>query len=89
MAAMMATDPFSIEPIQSRAPALSKSDYKFIDERMRSGELFPRITDPVKKSNITERLLTTEELIPTLWTLLREVRYLKRLAKLLNSLLPP
>lgn len=85
----MATDPFSIESIQSRAPALSKSDYEFIDEGMRSGELLPQITDSAKRSSITERLLATEELIPSLWTLLREIRYLKKPAKLLNSLLPP
>jgi hypothetical protein len=83
----MATDPSSIESIQSRAPALSKSDFEFIQRNMR--HLFPGVTDPTRRANISERLLTTEELIPSLWTLISDIRYLKQPAKALNTLLPP
>jgi hypothetical protein len=84
---MMATDPFSIESIQSRAPALSKSDSDFIQKNMKA--LFPGVKDPKKREDILERLLTTEELIPSLWTLISDIRYLKQPAKILNMLLPP
>ena len=86
---MMATDPYSIKSIQSRAPALSKTDFEFIQEHMRSGELFPGVTDPTTRASISERLLTTEELIPSLWTLISDLRYLEQPAKILNTLLPP
>jgi hypothetical protein len=84
---MIATDPFSIESIQSRAPALSKSDSDFIQKNMKA--LFPGIKDLTKREDILERLLTTEELIPSLWTLISDIKYLKQPAKILNMLLPP
>jgi hypothetical protein len=86
---MRDADPSSIECIQSRAPGLSRSDFDFVEERMRSGELFPGITDPRRRSDLALRLLTTKELIPSLWTLICDIRYLKRPATVLNTLLPP
>jgi hypothetical protein len=86
---MRDADPSSIECIQSRAPGLSRSDFDFVEERMRSGELFPGITDPRRRSDLALRLLTTKELIPSLWTLICDIRYLKRPAMVLNTLLPP
>ena len=83
---MMNTDPFTIESIQSRAPALSKSDFEFIQENMDS--LFPAVTDPVRRADITQRLLATEEPIPNLYTLLKDIRYMKQPAAILGSLLP-
>jgi len=89
MAKLMQTDPFTIESLQSRAPALSKSDFEFVQENMAdSGELFPGITDPVTRADITQRLLTVEELIPSLYTLIKDIRYLKQPAELLTKLLP-
>ncbi|RDL36259.1 uncharacterized protein BP5553_06871 [Venustampulla echinocandica] len=88
MVTMMATDPFSIKSIQSRAPALSKSDYEFVEKQMRSQVLFPGVTDPGKRADITRRLLTTEELIPSLYTVIRDIRYLIEPARILGALLP-
>jgi hypothetical protein len=89
MLTMMNTDPFTIESIHSRAPALSRSDFEFIEENMRSREFFPQVTDPGIRDKITQRLLATEELIPSLYTLMSDIRYLKQPAKILNILLPP
>jgi hypothetical protein len=88
MVTMMATDPFSIESIQSRVPALSKSDFEFVQENMRSGDFFPGVTDLGKRVDITRRLLTTEELIPSLCTVIKDIRYLIGPAKILGNLLP-
>jgi hypothetical protein len=88
MVTMMATDPSSIESIQSRAPAFSKSDFEFIDEGMRSGELFPAVADPMTRANIASGLLSTEMPIQSLWTLLCDIRYLKNPARILKALLP-
>ena len=85
-AIMMNTDPFTIESIQSRAPALSKSDFEFIQENMDS--LFLAVTDPVRRADITQRLLAMEEPIPNLYTLLKDIRYMKQPAAILGSLLP-
>src|SRR5438876_10856989 len=90
MAIMMKTDPYTVGRIQSRAPALSKSDFEFIQEGMQAGgELFPEVSDPVRRAQITAHLLSTEEIIPSLWTLISDIRYVKQPAKILNTLLPP
>ncbi len=88
VAKMMQTDPFTIESLQSRAPALSKSDFEFVQNSMESKELFPGITDQVARDNITQCLLAFEELIPSLYTLIKDIRYLKQPAELLTKLLP-
>lgn len=84
----MQTDPFTIESLQSRAPALSKSDFEFVQNSMESKELFPGITDQVARDDITHCLLAFEELIPSLYTLIKDIRYLKQPAELLTKLLP-
>lgn len=89
MPTMMKTDPLTIESIQSTAPALSKSDFNLIQEHMRSGEFFAGVTDPSMRAKITQRLLASKELVPSLYTLISDIRYLKQPAKLLSALLPP
>jgi hypothetical protein len=44
---------------------------------MESKELFPGITDQVARDNITQCLLAFEKLIPSLYTLIKDIRYLK------------
>jgi hypothetical protein len=87
MVTMMNSDSFTVGRIQSRAPALSHSDFNFIQEHMK--ELFPEISDPARRGQIKARLLSIEELIPSLWTLISDIRYLKQPAKVLKMLLPP
>ena len=86
---MMNTDPYTIQFIESRVPALSKSDFKDLQASMKSGQLFSAVTDSQMRAEITQRLLAMDELIPSLHTLISNIRYLKKLAKLLDALLPP
>ena len=78
----------TVESLQSRAPALSKSDYEFVESNMRSGQLFPEVTSSGERNSITSRLLALHEPIPTLYSLIRDVRYYKEPAALLRTLLP-
>ncbi|KAH6701351.1 hypothetical protein BKA61DRAFT_582431 [Leptodontidium sp. MPI-SDFR-AT-0119] len=73
---------------ESRSPALSKSDYEFIRETIGSGELFPEIVNPLERADIAQRLLASEELMPSLYTLIKDIRYLKQPAEFLSKLLP-
>lgn len=84
----MMVDHYTIESLQSRVPALSKSDFIYIREHMESGELFSKLKDPLRRGIIRERLLTFEDIIPTLYTLIKDIRYLKQPAKNLHGLLP-
>lgn len=86
---MMNSDSVSIQAVHSRAPALSKSDFDFIQQQMQSGRLFPGVTNHLARSKITQNLLATAEIIPSFCTLFSDIRYLKEPAKLLNALLPP
>jgi len=88
MTTMMQTDPITIESIQSRSPALSMSDYKFLKKSMDSGEIFKEVVDPIQRANLTQRLLASAELIPSLYTLIKDIRYLQQPAKLLAKFLP-
>jgi len=88
MTTMMQTDAAFIESIQSRSPALSFSDYECLKIAMESGELLPEVVDPEKRAGITQSLLATEELIPSLYTLIKDIRYLQQPAKLLAKFLP-
>ena len=55
---------------------------------MRSGELFPGIQDSTVRTGIERRLLEVEELIPSLYTLFKDLRYLEPAAKAMKALLP-
>jgi hypothetical protein len=52
-------------------------------------DLFLGVTDFARRADILEHFLTTKELIPSLWTLISDIKYLKQLAKILNMLLLP
>ncbi len=52
-------------------------------------DLFPGVINLARRADLSERLLTTEELIPSLWTLISDIRYLTQPAKILNTLLLP
>tara|TARA_R110002060_G_scaffold70387_1_gene78957 strand:- start:374 stop:1705 length:1332 start_codon:yes stop_codon:yes gene_type:complete len=86
---MMNTTSETVEHLQSRAPAFSASDFAYLQEHMDSEELFPEVSDPIRRSQITTSLLAIGEMIPTLWTLLRDIRYFKQPARALQALLPP
>jgi hypothetical protein len=84
----MRTDARTVEKLQSRVPGLSRSDYDYVVKKMRSRKLFPEVTDSEERANITRRLLAMEEPILTLYTLIRDIRYLKGSAALLRDLSP-
>ncbi|CZT53457.1 uncharacterized protein RSE6_15038 [Rhynchosporium secalis] len=55
---------------------------------MGSGELCPELIDPAKRADITRNLLSYEELILSLYILIKDIRYLKYPANHLSRLLP-
>lgn len=55
---MGATDPLTVESLQSRIPTLSISDFEYIQKHMHSGHLFPDIKEPLQRRDVTSRLLS-------------------------------
>jgi len=76
-----------------RAPAVSKDDREFIASHMQwdsklPGILFAGVDDPLKRAGILQRLLAVDYIIPSLYTLFRDIRYLEPAAELMKALVP-
>lgn len=85
---MDCTDELTVEAIQLRAPQSSKIDYDFLCTSMDSGKLFPLIRDSNIRLAIRQNLLSVNHLIPSLFTFLEDLKYLKPRSKIMKSLLP-
>ena len=82
------TDELTIEAIQLRAPLSSKTDHDFLCTSMDSGKLFPLIRNSTTRLAIRKNLLSVNHLIPSLFTFLEDLKYLKPRSKIMKSLLP-
>lgn len=83
------TDDPTIEMIQLRAPAVSKCDYEFIQEHMAApGLLFSQIREVSKRQGIASRLLCISHRIPTIFSLIKDLRYLHPAVEAIRCLLP-
>lgn len=86
---MERTDEPTIEAIQLRAPGVSRYDYEFIQENMAaSGVLFSQIREVSKRQGIASRLLSISHRIPTIYSLFKDIRYLRPAVKAIRSLVP-
>lgn len=82
------TDEATIKAIQLRAPGLSKYDFEFIQKGMTSGKLFPQIRNVSKREDITSSLLSIDYLIPSIYTLIKDLRFLRPAVDAIKCLVP-
>jgi hypothetical protein len=80
-------DEASVEAVQLRAPKISQLDRDFIQLCMESGKLFPGIKDNAIRASVLKNLLSIH-LIPSLYTFLKDMEYLKPCAKIMKRLIP-
>ena len=77
--------------LQCRAPAISQADRIFIEAGMEDKSLFPLISAQENRDAMMKQLLATttssQLLIPTLYTLFENLKFLERPAGILKSLL--
>jgi hypothetical protein len=82
------TDEATVKAIQLRAPALSKYDFEFIQKGMTSGKLFSQIRNASKREVITSSLLSIDYLIPSIYTLIKDLRFLRPAVDAIKCLVP-
>jgi hypothetical protein len=81
-------DAGSVHLLQSRCPGLSLEDRAIIQKHMVEHSLFPAIKNETRRSEIFERLCSTEQIIPSLYTLLRNYNHLESASQILKKILP-
>jgi hypothetical protein len=81
-------DEDTVKMIELRVPAVSKLDAGFVKEHMRTTALFKHTVDPVLRRNIEHEVLQLDYLIPSIFTLFKDLRFLEPVAKAIGALLP-
>ena len=76
----------TIKLLQLRAPGISIQDRNALNEPFKTGVLFPSIRDPSERLKIWTNLQNIKMLIPTLFTLFEDIKYLKEPATVMKQL---
>jgi hypothetical protein len=79
----------SVSILQLRAPGASREDLNYLRKKMQNGELFPAIRDRSQRDMIWKHLSTIDVLIPTIYSLFEDIKFLKPLRKAVVKLLRP
>jgi hypothetical protein len=85
---MQHINPATVEELQLRAPGASSDDLLDLEEPFRQETLFPGIKDQIERQAIWMRLQKFPFLIPSLYTLFEDIKYLKAPAKIMRQLFP-
>lgn len=78
----------TIAKLELLAPSVSDGDLMRVEGLIRSGEVFPSITNAQKRDAILSALLLTPGLIPTLTSFFENLKYLEPCCYILKKLLP-
>ncbi|KIW86662.1 uncharacterized protein Z519_12717 [Cladophialophora bantiana CBS 173.52] len=85
---MQMTDKFTVENLQLRVPGRCEKDHEFVKPLMDDGSLFSFVTDVPRRNRIWENILKVSTLIPSLYGLGEDKKFLSPLAKILKRLFP-
>ena len=85
---MECTDDDTVEAVQLRAPAASKTDRDYLCDLMDRMLIFPMVCGRSARDQLKARLLQTQRLIPSLHTFLEDLKYLKPCARIVKRLVP-
>ncbi|KAH6670148.1 hypothetical protein B0J14DRAFT_112537 [Halenospora varia] len=84
--AMRRIDPATVKAIELRAPRASTKDAKILRSQLRGGKIFSAFSDH-ERDEIWSRLQMFEGLVPSLFTLFRNIPYLQLLADSVRRLI--
>ncbi|KAK0628283.1 hypothetical protein B0T17DRAFT_614224 [Bombardia bombarda] len=85
---MRLVDCHTVELLQLRAPGYSSHDFSIVAKHFQEGKLFPAIQNQSDRKRIWENLRTILHLIPSLYSLFEDVKYLKGPARIVRQLCP-
>ena len=83
---MEMTDRFTVEKLQLRVPGRCGTDHDAVKPLMDNGSLFEFVHDPRKRHRIWQNILRVPTLIPSLYGLAEDKKFLSPLAKILKKL---
>ena len=83
---MQKIDRFTVQTLQLRVPGRCQDDYEIVKPLMDNGSLFSFVTDVQERQSIWENLLNVPTLIPSLYSLGQDKKFLSPLAKALKQL---
>ncbi|KAM3064702.1 hypothetical protein ACMFMF_011794 [Clarireedia jacksonii] len=81
-------DEDTVKSIELRVPAVSRLDAGFVKEQMKTKALFRHTIDPVVRRNIEHKVLELDYLIPSIFTLFKDLRFLEPVSKAIRAILP-
>ena len=77
----------TVESLQLRAPGSCPQDRQYVIDAMRSGLLFPKVTDQKTRDALRDSLLSIKRFIPTIKSLHENLKYIEAGAKVLRNML--
>ena len=80
------TDRFTVEKLQLRVPGRCGIDYDAVKPLMENGSLFEFVHDPQRRHRIWQNILRVPTLIPSLYGLAEDKKFLSPLAKILKKI---
>ena len=81
-------DANTVDILQGRCPCRSSEDRAKLEERMLSGDIFPTVKCVQRRGRIFDRICSIEYVIPSLYLLAEDSKYLEGAVKILKQLLP-
>ncbi|KAF3394009.1 hypothetical protein F1880_005513 [Penicillium rolfsii] len=81
-------DPDTLELLHGRYPRLSLDDQRFIQQIFDDNIAFPRVTDPISRSQLLQAALNYSGIIPSLHLFLEDIKYLKPMTDIIKKVLP-
>lgn len=81
-------DAYTVRTLQGRSPVMSKADRGYISEQFDSGLVFSSVKDVASRAQLKANCLATKRMIPSLFTFIRDSRWLEPSSKILRELKP-
>jgi Protein of unknown function (DUF3723) len=83
-----AADTYTVSVLQSRVPKMSIDDREWLHDQMDSHKIFKSVTEIPIRNTLWAALCEVDVLIPSLYTLFEDLKYLSLCRKVLVPLLP-
>jgi len=85
--ALLYVDTEDVKEFQLRVPGISQVDYRYLADLVEGGIAFRRLTNTVERSQILHRMKSINYLLPSIYTLQKDFKYLRLCTDTIKRLL--
>ncbi|PCD20255.1 hypothetical protein AU210_016667 [Fusarium oxysporum f. sp. radicis-cucumerinum] len=85
--ALLYVDTEDVKEFQLRVPGVSQVDYRYLADLVEGGIAFRRLTDTAERSQILHRMKNINYLLPSIYTLQKDFKYLRLCTDTMKRLL--